>query len=122
VANSDDDFDPEEQAAFEAVVVNACNNLVQPAQLGALLADLRESLLEDGIEKRTRMVARTIVRLDHQIEVLRIAALMAQISGGVSEQERAVLEQLREGFNLEEEALAGAMAEAEAVLRAVPDG
>lgn len=117
VANSDGDFDPEEQAAFESVVVNACNNLVQPAQLGALLADLRESLLEDGIEKRTRMVARTVVRLDQQIEVLRIAALMAQISGGVSEQERTVLEHLREGFNLEENALAGAMAEAEAVLK-----
>ena len=40
------------------------------------------------------MVARTITRPDHQQEVLRIAALMAHISGGVSEPERNVLEQL----------------------------
>lgn len=117
VANSDGEFDADEQAVFQSVVVNACNNLVQVTQLEALLADLREQLVQDGIEKRTRMVARSIIKPDQQVEVLRIAALMAHISGGVSDHERAVLEQLTQGFQLDASALDGALSEAEAVLR-----
>src|SRR5262245_632105 len=60
VANSDGVFDEQERQAFESVVANACNDAVEVSQLSALLADLREQLAEDGIEKRTRMVARTI--------------------------------------------------------------
>src|SRR3954468_13093174 len=66
VANSDGVFDDEERAAFESVVTTACNGQVQPTQLSALLADLCEQLADDGIEKRARMVARTIKRRDHQ--------------------------------------------------------
>src|SRR5215813_7380541 len=117
VANSDGVFDDDERSAFQSVVAEACNYLVQEEQLDALLADLSESLAEDGIEKRTRMVARTIVRRDHQIEVLRIAALMAYISGGVSAHERKVLEHLARGFDLDNAAVENAMREAEAVLR-----
>ena len=84
VASADGVFDDEERAAFETVVATACDHKVQEPQLHALLADLCEQLLEDGMDKRTRMVALTITRRDHQIEVLRIAALMAHISGGVS--------------------------------------
>src|SRR5215470_8039449 len=73
VANSDGVFDEDERAAFESVVAHACDNVVQLSQLQALLADLQEQLAEDGIEKRARMVARTITRADHQQEVLRIA-------------------------------------------------
>src|SRR3954470_5879104 len=97
VANSDGIFDDDERAPFQSVVAEACNNLVQQEQLGALLADLCEQLAEDGIEKRAKMVARTITRRDHQLEVLRIAALMAHISGGVSDHERDVLEHLGRG-------------------------
>ena len=86
VANSDGVFDDDERAAFQSVVANACGDVVQLSQLDALLADLCEQLAEDGIEKRTRMVARTITKSEHQLEVLRIAALMAHISGGVSAQ------------------------------------
>jgi tellurite resistance protein len=118
VANSDGVFDDEEREAFESVVANACNNLVQVSQLHALLADLCEQLTEDGIEKRTRMVARTITRPDHQHEVLRIAALMAHISGGVSESEREVMVQLAKGFDLEGAAVQTALDQAEAVLAA----
>ncbi len=117
VANSDGEFDPEEQGVFQSVVVEACNNLVQPSQLGALLADLREQLAEDGIEKRARMVARTITRRDHQLEVLRIAALMAHASGGVSEPERHVLAELARGFDLGADAVDRALAEAESALK-----
>src|SRR3954468_13785035 len=56
VANSDGVFDDDERAAFQSVVAEACNYLVQEDQLEALLADLSEQLAEDGIEKRARMV------------------------------------------------------------------
>lgn len=120
VANSDGVFDDDERAAFQSVVLNACRDLVQPSQLDALLADLCQELAEDGLEKRTRMVARTVTRIDHQMEVLRIAALMAHISGGVSEPERAVLEQLTRDFDLDADALAQALREAEAALAQIP--
>jgi tellurite resistance protein len=90
---------------------------VQPVQLQALLADLCEQLAQDGIEKRTRMVARTITRKDHQIEVLRIAALMAHISGGVSASERSVLDHLARGFELEDGSVKRALVEADAALK-----
>lgn len=118
VANSDGVFDDEERAAFESVVQSACNGQVQHTQLSALLADLCEQLADDGIEKRTRMVARTITRKDHQLEVLRIAALMAHISGGVSQQERLVLDQLAAGFKLPEGSVDEALSESEGVLDA----
>lgn len=117
VANSDGVFDDEERAAFESVVTSACNNQVQQVQLHALLADLCEQLAQDGIEKRTRMVARTITRRDHQIEVLRIAALMAHISGGVAASERSVLDHLARGFAIEDGGVDRALVEAEAALR-----
>ena len=117
VANSDGVFDDDERTAFQSVVAEACNYLVQEDQLQALLADLSEQLAEDGIEKRARMVARTIVRRDHQLEVLRISALMAHISGGVSDHERSVLEHLARGFDLDSDAVARALTEAETVLK-----
>lgn len=117
VANSDGVFDDDERAAFQSVVAIACNNTVQLSQLEALLADLSEQLHEDGIEKRTRMVARTITRADHQLEVLRIAALMAHVSGGVSDEERKVLETLAKGFALDDAAVTTALEEAETALK-----
>lgn len=116
VANSDGVFDADERAAFQSVVTIACNNEVQPAQLQALLADLCKQLADDGIEKRARMVARSIAKPDQQVEVLRIAALMAHISGGVAASERAVLDQLARGFDLAAGAVDQALDEAEAAL------
>ena len=63
------------------------------------------------------MVARTIVRRDHQLEVLRIAALMAHISGGVSQHERNVLAHLARGFDLDSSAVEKALVEAEDILK-----
>jgi tellurite resistance protein len=117
VANSDGVFDDDERAAFETVVTAACNDQVQATQLHALLADLCAQLADDGIEKRARMVARTITRKEHQLEVLRIAALMAHISGGVSDPERSVLEHLARGFDLEGAAVDRALSEAELALK-----
>jgi tellurite resistance protein len=116
VANSDGVFDDDERAAFQSVVANACGDVVQRAQLDALVADLCEQLAEDGTDKRARMIARTITKPEHQLEVLRIAALMAHISGGVSQQERVVLDQLARGFGLPDGTVESALQESEGVL------
>lgn len=118
VANADGVFDAEERAVFESVVLHACSDLVDVAQIEALVADLAELLAEDGVEKRARMVARAVTRQDNQLEVLRIAALMAHVSGGVDATERAVLDLLAKGFELEPEAVDNALEQASAALAA----
>lgn len=101
VANADGDFDATEREAFEKVFHEACHNAVQRGDVSALVADLEDQLQEDGLDRRLEMVA-SVVRTDEQRqEVLRIAALMAHVSGGVDATERQVLEQLAQKFGLE---------------------
>ena len=51
------------------------------------------------------MVGRTVQRPDHQHEVLRMAALLASISGGVADVEREVLVRLAKEFSLPAESV-----------------
>lgn len=111
VAAADGEFDALEREAFGHVVTQACGGSVSEAQIRSLLADLGDQLAEDGLEKRLRMVARTIGKGEHQREVLRIAALMAQVSGGVSEVERRVLEKISIGFGLDGDSVTTALHE-----------
>jgi len=101
VATADGHFDADERAAFEHVVLAACGGNVSEAQLRALLADLADLRDEDGPEKRVQMVARTITRPDQACEVLRVAALIAEVSEGVSEVERQLLDRMATEFRLE---------------------
>jgi tellurite resistance protein len=112
VANADGEFDAAEQSAFRHVVVTACTGLVVERQVSALLADLSDQLNEDGMDKRVQMVSRSIVREDQAREVLRIAALLAHVSGGVSEVERVVLSKLALELKLDENAVDAAVKEA----------
>jgi tellurite resistance protein len=112
VANADGDFDAAEQSAFRHVVVTACSGLVVERQVSALLADLHEQLAEDGMGKRLQMVSRSIVREDQAREVLRIAALLAHVSGGVSDVERDVLSKLALELKLDDSAVEAAVNEA----------
>lgn len=112
VANADGEFDETEQAAFRHVVVTACQGLVVERQVSALLADLADQLGEDGMDKRVQMVARSIVREDQAREVLRIAALLAHVSGGVSDVERGVLGKLAGELKLDSNAVEAAVKEA----------
>lgn len=116
VANADGDFDATERAAFEQVVLTACGGSVSESQLRALLADLEDLLAEDGPEKRARMVARTIGKPEQAREVLRVAALIARISEGVSEVERKTLDRLASEFHLPDGAVDAALAEVERAL------
>jgi tellurite resistance protein len=116
VANADGEFDAAERQAFQHVVVSACEGRVGERQIVALLADLSEQLGEDGIDNRIGMVARGIQRADHAREVLRVAALLAQVSGGTSDIERSVLDRLAGALGLDAAATTTALDEARAAL------
>src|SRR5262245_21120893 len=62
VAHADGEFDADERAAFQHVVLAACEGAVAARQVEALLADLEDQLAEDGLDKRIRMVGRAIAR------------------------------------------------------------
>jgi tellurite resistance protein len=116
VANADGEFDDDERRAFESVVLQACGANVEPRQVEALLQDLQELLAEDGVDARIDMIGRTVTKPPHQREVLRIAALLAQISGGVSDVERQVLSKISKAFAGTDAAVDEALREAEKAL------
>ncbi|MCC6645273.1 MAG: TerB family tellurite resistance protein [Polyangiaceae bacterium] len=113
VANADGEFDADERVAFEGVVVKASGENVDARQVQALLADLAELLEEDGQETRVKMIGRTVTNQVHQREVLRVAALLAHISGGVSDVEKGVLQSLAGAFDLDDVAVSDAISSAE---------
>ena len=116
VAYADGTFDAKEQHAFEHVVVAACAGRVNERQVRALLTDLETSLAEDGFDRRIRMVARHIRDLGQAREVLRVAALIAAVSCGVSAAERQLLAKLAAALDLGTAAVDAAIAEAERAL------
>jgi len=66
-----------------------------------LVADLRDHLKEDGLAARINAITLAVSKAEHRLEVLRIAGLLAHVSGGVSGVERDVLEKLAAAFHLE---------------------
>jgi tellurite resistance protein len=116
VAHADGEFDSEERAAFEQVVLAATENRVSGDQLTALLADLDQLLVEDGLDKRVQVVSKTVSRPEAQREVLRVAALIGQISGGISGIERTTMDRLATGFGLATSIVEESIDEARAVL------
>lgn len=101
VATADGVFDDEERRTFERIVTMACGGTVAQRHVAGLVADLAEQLAEDGLELRVSRLAESVTRREHAREVLRIAALIAQVSEDVSPVERALLERLCGAFKLE---------------------
>ena len=101
VSTADGVLDDSEREAFAQVVIEACGGAVDQEQLSALLADLGDLLGEDGLDTRVGALARSVPKREHQLEVLRMAGLLAHVSGGVRGAEREVLSQLAAAFHLE---------------------
>lgn len=126
VAHADGVIDDEERAAFEQVVASATSvSGATPggaagegaaAHVRALLSDLGEALAEDGVERRIEILAHTVRRPEHRDEVLRVAALVAHVSGGVSAPERGVMEKLAARLELAPADVDRAIADATAAL------
>src|SRR5579859_1584517 len=91
VATADGVLDDSEREAFVQVVIEACDGAIDEDIVHNLLSDLGDQLKEDGLDRRIAQLGRTVTKLEHQREVLRIAGLLAHVSGGVSDAERAVL-------------------------------
>ena len=111
-ATADGVLDDSEREAFAQVVIDACGGAVDETTLHNLLADLGDQLEEDGLDRRVAALGSTVNKLEHQRELLRIAGLLAHVSGGVSDAERAVLNKLAAKFQL-------AQSEVDAALDAV---
>jgi len=116
VANADGEFDQTERNTFEKVVHAACQNAVQKSEVHALVSDLSDLLQEDGMDQRINMVTRAVRVDEHKLEVLRIAALMAHISGGVDTTERDVMVKLASGFGLASDSVESALSQAAVAL------
>jgi tellurite resistance protein len=101
VATADGDFDAAERSTFEHLVIAACEGSVAERQVHALVSDLHDQLVEDGADKRVKMVAKTVTKPEHAREILRVAALLAQVSGGVSDHERQILDKLAAAVGLD---------------------
>ena len=112
VATADALLDDSEREAFAQVVSEGCGGVVDEQHLCDLLSDLRDQLEEDGLDKRIAALTRAVKKPEQQLEVLRIAGLLAHVSGGVSSAERDVLAKLAKSFGLEP-------TEVDAALRAV---
>jgi tellurite resistance protein len=121
VAHADGVVDDEERAAFEQVVASAASagsgsEGGSAALVRSLLADLSTSLAEDGLERRIEILAHAVSRAEHRAEVLRVAALVAHVSGGVSAPERGVMEKLAARLDLGPADVDRAIADATAAL------
>jgi tellurite resistance protein len=116
VATADGQFDDAEKRAFEQVVVVACGGAVEAQQIDNLLCDLADQLREDGLGRRILMVSRAITNREQQREVLRMAGLLANVSGGVSQVEREMLGKLAAAFDLAPDDVDAALAAAKASL------
>jgi tellurite resistance protein len=100
VATADGVLDEDERAAFAQLVIEASGGALHEQQLFDLLADLADQVKEDGLERRLETLGRAVLRPDHHREIIRIACLLAHISGGVSDAEQAVLSRLAATFAL----------------------
>jgi tellurite resistance protein len=111
VATADGVFDDEEKRTFERIVTAACGGVVAQKHIADLVADLADQLSEDGLDKRIARLAEGVQRKEQGEEVLRIAALIAQVSEDVSAVERDVLAKIAQACRLEPNDVEDAMAE-----------
>jgi tellurite resistance protein len=116
VANADGLFDDAERRVFERFVVDACGGTVTSQQIAALVCDLRNQLRDEGIDRRVRSLATSVSKKEHAQEMLRIAALIAQASEGVSAIEREVITKIATSLGLEAADVDAALADAKQAL------
>ena len=116
VATADGVFDDEERATFERIVAAACGGAVPQSHVAALVSDLSDQLAEDGIDRRIQRLAEGVQRGEQAVEVLRIAALIAQVSDDVSDVERAVLGRIASACGLDDGAVESALVDVKASL------
>jgi len=111
VVNADGEFDQAEREVFTLVLLEASNRRVSERQVQAIVSDLATQLAEDGLERRLARLRMAIARPNDRREALRIAALLARVSSGVSDVELSVLRRLAATWDLEPSAVDEALVE-----------
>jgi tellurite resistance protein len=111
VANADGDFDAAEREVFALVVREASERRVSQRQVQAIVLDLSTQLADDGLERRLLHLEHAIARPEDRREALRIAALLAWVSAGVSDVERQILGRLASVWELASTAVEEALSE-----------
>jgi tellurite resistance protein len=109
-------LDDSERHAFAHVVAEACGGAVDEYQVRELVADMHDHLKHDGLEARLRAIALAVNKAEHRLEVLRIAGLLAHVSGGVNDVKKGVLEKLAVAFHLESREVDAALAQVKSSL------
>jgi len=117
VAFADGVFDADERGAFERMVTLACGGSVPQRQIEELVTDLSAQLDRDGLDARLQVVCAPLRRPEHSLEVLRVASLVAQVSEGVHERERAILQKIAAAAGLGESTVDATLEEAAVQLR-----
>lgn len=120
VASADGVIDEQERKTFEKVVTTACGGAVPPQAISALVSDLGDQLEEDGLDARVKAVADHAHKPEHSREVLRIAALIAQVSESVSDVERAVLTKIAQACGMAPTDVDQALTDVRAALASQP--
>ncbi|CAN5327868.1 hypothetical protein BH09MYX1_BH09MYX1_49300 [soil metagenome] len=116
VASADGVVDAAERDAFERVVAAACGGIIDHEQIKALVSDFADQLADDGLDGRVAAIGKSAQKPSHAMEVLRIAALLAQTSDDVSDVERNVLTKLAVAVGLGESSVEKALADVDAAL------
>ncbi|MDB4946448.1 MAG: hypothetical protein JWP97_5982 [Labilithrix sp.] len=116
VATADGVFDDEERRTFERIVTAACGGVVSQSHVADLCSDLADQLEEDGLERRLARIGEGLLRAEHGREVIRIAALVAQVSDDVSEVEHHVLQRLAVACKLDVSEVDAALVDVRAAL------
>jgi tellurite resistance protein len=116
VASADGVVDAAERDAFERVVAAACGGIIDDVQIRDLITDFGDQLTEDGVDGRVAAIGKSVNKPSHAMEVLRIAALLAQTSEDVSDVERTVLTKLAAAVGLDAGAVDKALADVDAAL------
>jgi tellurite resistance protein len=120
VASADGVVDAEERKTFERVVFAACGGAVAASQVSALVGDFEGLLADDGLDARVAAVAKLVSKPNHALEVLRIAALIAQTTEGVADSERNVLEKIAKACGLDSKQVDVALEDVKTALAAAP--
>lgn len=119
VATADGVFDADERQTFERVVAAACGGIVASENVSALIHDLADQLREDGLGRRIAAVSRAVSKREHAIEVLRVAALLAQATDDVGPEEREVLMRIATSCKLDANHVEAALSDARDALRSL---
>ena len=104
-------FDDAQTVAFRTAVFEACRGYVTLDTIDILTADLANQLDEDGLDCRIESVASTISPTEQQLDVLRIAILLAFASSGMSDCTRDVIEKIGAALKLKDVEVASVLKE-----------